>query len=54
MASEEIQNPPTLNMEMGKLIKEQMVLSEERLKVLQYMGYGKRGYSIKENNCCWS
>ncbi|KAM7072043.1 uncharacterized protein M8220_012130 isoform 3-T7 [Acridotheres tristis] len=38
MASEEIQNPPTLNMEMGKLIKEQMVLSEERLKVLQYMG----------------
>ncbi|KAM7046646.1 LOW QUALITY PROTEIN: coiled-coil domain-containing protein 180 [Acridotheres tristis] len=38
MASEEIQNPPTVNMEMEKLIKEQMVLSEERLKVLQYMG----------------
>ncbi|KAL2302646.1 hypothetical protein Nmel_010088, partial [Mimus melanotis] len=38
MASEEIQNPPTVSMETENMIKEQMVLSEQRLRVLQYIG----------------
>ncbi|NWY72845.1 CC180 protein, partial [Erithacus rubecula] len=38
MASEEIQNPPTVKMEMENVIKEQIVLSEQRLRVLQYIG----------------
>lgn len=54
MASEEIQNPPSVKLEMENMIKEQIVLSEQRLRVLQYIGYGKRGYSIKENNSFWS
>ncbi|KAL2303187.1 hypothetical protein Nmel_010651, partial [Mimus melanotis] len=54
MASEEIQNPPTVNMEMENMIKEQMVLCEQRLRVLQYIGYGKREYGIKESNPCWN
>ncbi|KAI1229516.1 hypothetical protein IHE44_0002181, partial [Lamprotornis superbus] len=37
MASEEIQNPPTVNMETENMIKEQMVVSEQRLRVLQYI-----------------
>lgn len=54
MESEEIQNPPTVKTEMENMIKEQIVLSEQRLRVLQHIGYGKRGYSIKENNSFWS
>lgn len=54
MASEEIQNPPAVKMEMEKMIKEQIVLSEQRLRVLQHIGYDKRGYSIKENSSFWS
>lgn len=50
MASEEIQNPPNVKIEMENMMKEQIVLSEQRLRVLQYIGYGKRGSSIKENN----
>ncbi|NWZ03348.1 CC180 protein, partial [Loxia curvirostra] len=38
MASEEIQNPPAVKMEMEKMIKEQIVLSEQRLRVLQHIG----------------
>ncbi|NXT09345.1 CC180 protein, partial [Prunella fulvescens] len=38
MASEEIQSPPTVKMEMENMIKEQIVLSEERLRVLQHIG----------------
>ncbi|NXM83993.1 CC180 protein, partial [Oenanthe oenanthe] len=38
MASEEIQNPPTVKTEMENVIKEQIVLSEQRLRVLQYIG----------------
>ncbi|NXS79142.1 CC180 protein, partial [Erpornis zantholeuca] len=38
MASEEIQNPPTVKMEMENMIKEQIVLSEQRLRVLQHIG----------------
>lgn len=53
MESEEIQNPPTVKTEMENMIKEQIVLSEQRLRVLQHIGYGKRGYSIKENNSFW-
>lgn len=54
MTSEEIQNPPTVKMEMENMIKEQIVLSEQRLRVLQHIGYGKRGCSIRENNSFWS
>lgn len=54
MASEEIQNPPNVKIEMENMMKEQIVLSEQRLRVLQYIGYGKRGSSIKENNSFWS
>ncbi|NWV28079.1 CC180 protein, partial [Origma solitaria] len=43
MASEEIQDPPTVKMEMEDMIKEQIVLSKQRLRVLQQIGYGKRG-----------
>ncbi|NXR19522.1 CC180 protein, partial [Cinclus mexicanus] len=38
MASEEIQNPPAVKTEMENMIKEQIVLSEQRLRVLQYIG----------------
>ncbi|XP_064513298.1 coiled-coil domain-containing protein 180 isoform X3 [Pseudopipra pipra] len=38
MASEEIQNPPTVKTEMENMIKEQTVLSERRLGVLQHIG----------------
>ncbi|NXH80945.1 CC180 protein, partial [Edolisoma coerulescens] len=38
MASEEIQNPPAVKTEMENMIKEQIVLSEERLRVLQHVG----------------
>ncbi|XP_056353458.1 coiled-coil domain-containing protein 180 [Oenanthe melanoleuca] len=38
MASEEIQNPPAVKTEMENVIKEQIVLSEQRLRVLQYIG----------------
>ncbi|XP_051659761.1 coiled-coil domain-containing protein 180 isoform X3 [Manacus candei] len=38
MASEEIQNPPTVKTEMENMIKEQTVLSEQRLEVLQHVG----------------
>ncbi|XP_027560307.1 coiled-coil domain-containing protein 180 isoform X3 [Neopelma chrysocephalum] len=38
MASEEIQNPPTVKTEMENMIKEQIVLSERRLGVLQHIG----------------
>ncbi|NXK43326.1 CC180 protein, partial [Piprites chloris] len=37
MASEEIQNPPTVKTEMENMIKEQIVLSEQRLGVLQHI-----------------
>ncbi|KAF4789962.1 coiled-coil domain-containing protein 180 isoform X2 [Turdus rufiventris] len=39
MASEEIQNPPNVKIEMENMMKEQIVLSEQRLRVLQYIGY---------------
>ncbi|NWW15602.1 CC180 protein, partial [Falcunculus frontatus] len=38
MASEEIQNPPTVKTEMENMIKEQIVLSEQRLRVLLHIG----------------
>ncbi|NWQ72539.1 CC180 protein, partial [Neopipo cinnamomea] len=38
MASEEIQNPSTVKTEMENMIKEQIVLSERRLGVLQHIG----------------
>ncbi|NXC65358.1 CC180 protein, partial [Aleadryas rufinucha] len=38
MASEEIQNPPAVKREMENMLKEQTVLSEERLRVLQHVG----------------
>ncbi|NWS34519.1 CC180 protein, partial [Polioptila caerulea] len=38
MASEEIQNPPAVKTEMENMIKEQIVLSEQRLRVLQDIG----------------
>ncbi|CAN8217848.1 unnamed protein product [Coccothraustes coccothraustes] len=38
MASEEIQNPPAVKMEMENMLKEQIVLSEQRLRVLQHIG----------------
>ncbi|NWT05684.1 CC180 protein, partial [Mionectes macconnelli] len=38
MASEEIQNPPAVKTEMENMIKEQIVLSEQRLEVLQHIG----------------
>ncbi|NXU35651.1 CC180 protein, partial [Drymodes brunneopygia] len=38
MASEEVQNPPAVKMEMEKMIKEHIVLSEQRLRVLQHIG----------------
>ncbi|NWX36127.1 CC180 protein, partial [Notiomystis cincta] len=38
MASEEIQNPPTVKMEMENMMEEQIVLSEQRLGVLQHIG----------------
>ncbi|NXB70244.1 CC180 protein, partial [Donacobius atricapilla] len=38
MASEEIQNPPTVKTEMENMIKEQIVCSEQRLRVLQHIG----------------
>ncbi|XP_032569261.1 coiled-coil domain-containing protein 180-like [Chiroxiphia lanceolata] len=38
MASEEIQNPPAVKTEMENMIKEQTVLSERRLGVLQHLG----------------
>uniref|UniRef100_A0A8C0U4K0 Coiled-coil domain-containing protein 180-like n=1 Tax=Cyanistes caeruleus TaxID=156563 RepID=A0A8C0U4K0_CYACU len=37
-ASEEIQNPPTVKTEMENMIKEQIVLSDQRLRVLQHIG----------------
>ncbi|NXA96703.1 CC180 protein, partial [Melanocharis versteri] len=39
MASEEIQNPPAVKTEMENMIKEQIVLSEQRLRVLQHIGF---------------
>ncbi|NXR32007.1 CC180 protein, partial [Zosterops hypoxanthus] len=38
MASEEVQNPPAVKTEMENMIKEQIVLSEQRLRVLQHIG----------------
>ncbi|NXR76061.1 CC180 protein, partial [Pycnonotus jocosus] len=38
MESEETQNPPTVKTEMENMIKEQIVLSEQRLRVLQHIG----------------
>ncbi|XP_032867981.2 coiled-coil domain-containing protein 180 [Tyto alba] len=38
MASEEIQNPPTVKTEMENMITEQILLSERRLKFLQHLG----------------
>ncbi|NXB12969.1 CC180 protein, partial [Cnemophilus loriae] len=38
MSSEEIQNPPAVKTEMENMIKEQIVLSEQRLRVLQHIG----------------
>ncbi|NXH44875.1 CC180 protein, partial [Dicaeum eximium] len=38
MASEEIQNPPTVKTEMENMIREQIVLSEQRRRVLQHIG----------------
>ncbi|XP_066181644.1 coiled-coil domain-containing protein 180 [Sylvia atricapilla] len=38
MASEEIQNPPAVKREMENMIKEQIVLSEQRVRVLQHIG----------------
>ncbi|XP_023802811.1 uncharacterized protein LOC111944288 isoform X3 [Cyanistes caeruleus] len=38
-ASEEIQNPPTVKTEMENMIKEQIVLSDQRLRVLQHIGF---------------
>ncbi|NXQ61190.1 CC180 protein, partial [Anthoscopus minutus] len=38
MASEEIQNPPAVKREMENMIKEQIALGEQRLKVLQHIG----------------
>ncbi|NXR89508.1 CC180 protein, partial [Hypocryptadius cinnamomeus] len=37
MASEEMQNPQAVKMEMENMIKEQIVLSEQRLRVLQHI-----------------
>ncbi|XP_041275908.1 coiled-coil domain-containing protein 180 [Onychostruthus taczanowskii] len=37
MANEEIQNPQAVKMEMENMIKEQIVLSEQRLRVLQHI-----------------
>ncbi|KAL2309519.1 hypothetical protein Nmel_005724, partial [Mimus melanotis] len=50
MASEEIQNPPTVKREMENMIREQMVLSEQRLRVLQYIGCGKRWMTLLDIN----
>uniref|UniRef100_A0A8C3RHH9 Coiled-coil domain containing 180 n=1 Tax=Cyanoderma ruficeps TaxID=181631 RepID=A0A8C3RHH9_9PASS len=38
MASEEVQNPPAVKTEMENMIKEQILLSEQRLSVLQHIG----------------
>ncbi|NXY01597.1 CC180 protein, partial [Pteruthius melanotis] len=38
IASEEIQNPPAVKTEMENMIKEQIVLGEQRLRVLQHIG----------------
>ncbi|NXA76038.1 CC180 protein, partial [Thryothorus ludovicianus] len=38
MASEEIQNPPAVKTEMENMIKEQIVLSEQRQRVLEHIG----------------
>ncbi|NXE99462.1 CC180 protein, partial [Menura novaehollandiae] len=38
MANEEIQNPPPVKTEMENMIKEQIVLSERRVRVLEYIG----------------
>ncbi|NXG26692.1 CC180 protein, partial [Grallaria varia] len=35
---EEIQNPPAVKTEVKNMIKEQIVLSEQRLEVLQHVG----------------
>ncbi|NXG10503.1 CC180 protein, partial [Sakesphorus luctuosus] len=37
MASEEIQNPPAVKTEVKNMIKDQIVLSEQRLEVLQHI-----------------
>ncbi|NWV14867.1 CC180 protein, partial [Ptilonorhynchus violaceus] len=38
VASEEIQNPPAVKRELENMIKEQIVLGEQRLRVLQHIG----------------
>ncbi|KAI1235327.1 hypothetical protein IHE44_0002185 [Lamprotornis superbus] len=38
MASEQIQNPPIVKMEMEKMLKEQLLLSEQRGRVLKSVG----------------
>ncbi|NXS25946.1 CC180 protein, partial [Pomatostomus ruficeps] len=38
MAREEIQNPPAVKTEMENMMKEQAVLGEQRLRVLQHIG----------------
>ncbi|XP_041334831.1 coiled-coil domain-containing protein 180 [Pyrgilauda ruficollis] len=40
IANEEIQNPQAVKMEMENMIKEQIVLSEQRLRVLQHIRQG--------------
>uniref|UniRef100_A0A8C0BKV2 DUF4455 domain-containing protein n=1 Tax=Buteo japonicus TaxID=224669 RepID=A0A8C0BKV2_9AVES len=41
MASEEIQNPPTVKTEMENMIMDQILLSERRLEFLQHLGYDR-------------
>ncbi|KFV76186.1 Coiled-coil domain-containing protein 180, partial [Struthio camelus australis] len=38
MASEEIQNPPTVQQEMENMITDQILLDERRLEFLQHLG----------------
>lgn len=42
MANEEIQNPPSVKVEMENMITDQILLSERRLEFLQHLGYDKR------------
>ncbi|NXQ89256.1 CC180 protein, partial [Nyctibius grandis] len=38
MATEEIQDPPTVKTEMENMIKDQILLNERRLELLQHLG----------------
>lgn len=42
MASEEIQNPPAVKTEIENVIRDQIVLSERRMELLQRLGYDRR------------